>query len=730
MLPLLNWNNASHQFKIIIQLFLIILTYSLLFSNNALARNSNHLEKMGFSTMPGNRVQIQLDFASAAITYNSFSTDQPARIVLDFHRTKIGLRKKYQAIGIAVVQGMQAVETYDRTRVVIKLVRMVPFKIKIVGKQVLVSIDHQAPQTSTTSLTGQSLASPQSFVQPTVPVQSMYTAASSAKSIRNIDFRRTQDGAGHIAITLSNTSIMVDMHSEGHDIVLNFSQTKLPKRLDRRLDVLDFGTPISFIDAFTRGSDVRMKITVRGDYEHHAYQTEKTYVVEVKEKVKVKSKSETLKIEERKYTGQLVSFDFQKVDVRSILSLLFGLPGVNLNMIAGDEVKGTITLRLKNVPWDQALDIILESRGLGKRKLGNVMMIDLKKNIDERKQRELVARKKIKELEPLRTEFIVINYAKAKDIVSLLRTKGTHSFLSSRGNVSMDERTNTLIIQDTAERIVEIRDLITSLDVPISQVLIESKIVIATSNFSKDLGVKFGYSANEDVGDGNGVVFGGKVGGDTDFSGGTGFTSGNTMPLGQGQGENYIVSLPINVASPAAVGLAIGKIGSYLLQLELSLMQSEGSGEVLSSPRIITGNQQEAIILQGTEIPYMQPAGVGGASTLVFKQAVLELKVTPQITPDGRVSLMLDVKKDSKDSDVGGIPSIATRRVSTTVLVDNGETVVLGGVYERSTSNTLDRVPFFADLPFVGHLFKRRSSRDQKSELLIFVTPKILKDKS
>jgi type IV pilus assembly protein PilQ len=684
---------------------------------------------MGYSTMPGNRIQVQLDFASAAITYNSFSTDQPARIVLDFHRTKIGLRKKYQAIGVAVVQGMQAVETYDRTRVVIKLVRMVPFKINVVGKRVLVSIAHNAQQTSTTPQTGQPLAqsgmSPQSFVQPTV--QSMPTAASSTKSIRNIDFRRTQDGAGHIAITLSNTSIMVDMHSEGHDIVLDFPHTKLPNRLDRRLDVLDFGTPISFIDAFTRGSDVRMKITVRGDYEHHAYQTEKTYVVEVKEKVKVKTETETLKIEERKYTGQLVSFDFQKVDVRSILSLLFGLPGVNMNMIAGDEVKGTITLRLKNVPWDQALDIILESRALGKRKLGNVMMIDLKKNLDERKQHELAARKKIKELEPLRTEFLVINYAKAKDIVSLLRTKGTHSFLSSRGSVSMDERTNTLIIQDTAERIVEIRDLITSLDVPISQVLIESKIVIATSNFSKDLGVKFGYSANEDLGYGNGVVFGGKVGGDTTFSGGTGFTGENT---GRGQGENYIVSLPINVSSPAAVGLAIGKIGSYLLQLELSAMQSEGSGEVLSSPRVITGNQQEASILQGTEIPYVQPGAVGGASTLVFKKAVLELKVTPQITPDGRVSLTLDVKKDSRDSDVGGIPSIATRQVSTTVLVDNGETVVLGGVYERSTSNTLDRVPFFADLPFVGHLFKRRSSRDQKSELLIFVTPKILKDKS
>ncbi|RKZ76505.1 MAG: type IV pilus secretin PilQ [Gammaproteobacteria bacterium] len=733
MIPLLNWNRTFHIFKIIVQLFTLGFIYSLLLDNSVAASRVNYLEHLGFSTLPGNRVQLQLDFANAAIIHNSFSTDQPARIVLDFMGTKIGLRKKYQAIGIGVVQGVQTVETHDRTRVVLKLVRMVPFKINIVGKRALVSIDHKVPQVLTPPsiytppITASVPTQPVSLI-PTMQVQQSITIPSIARSphIQNIDFRRTQEGAGHIAITLSDSSIMVDMGSEGRDIVLNIPNTKLPKKLDRRLDVLDFSTPISFIDTSSVGANVHIKVTVQGDYEHHAYQTENIYVLEIKEKVK--EKQETLKIEERKYEGQLVSFDFQKIDIRSVLSLLFGLPGVDLNMVAGDEVKGSVTLRLKNVPWDQALDIILEARGLGMQKLGNVVMIDLKKNINSRKQHELESQKKIKALEPLRTDFITINYAKAGDIVSLLRTQGEHSFISKRGSVSMDKRTNTIIIQDTAAKIIEIRKLINELDTPVRQVLIEAKIVIATSNFSRGLGVKFGYSANEDMGQGNGVVFGGKVGGDTQYSGGTGFSSGNTAS--GGKGENLIVSLPANVTSPAAIGLAIGKIGSYLLQLELSAMQSEGNGEVLSSPRIITGNQQEASITQGTEIPYVQSAGVGAVAQVQFKPAVLELKVTPQITPDDRVNLTLSVKKDSEGGRFDSIPSIDTRQVTTNVLVNNGETIVLGGVYERTTNNTLDRVPFFADLPFIGHLFKRRSSRDAKSELLIFVTPKILKETS
>jgi type IV pilus assembly protein PilQ len=734
MIPFIDsLNNAYRVLRVVASCLILGVSQSWLFSNSALANNGvNRLEQISHSTtMPGNRVQIQFNFANTNITQNNFSLDNPARIVLDFPNTKLGLRKRSQPIGIGVVQGTSAVEAADRSRIVIKLVRMVPFNISQDGKRVLVTVEQRASQT-TTPQTSAPLSAPSMSSTPTVSGPPRYTMQGQPRptvrlqgaDIQDIDFRRTSDGAGRIAITLSNPSISVDMRQEGTDIVLEFTNTRLPRKLDRRLDVLDFATPISFIDTFPAGPNVRINITVRGNYEHHAYQTGNLYVVEVKEKVQLKQ--ETLKIEERKYEGKLVSFNFQNIDVRSVLSLLFETSGQNLNMIAGEEVRGSVTLRLKNIPWDQALDIILEARGLGMRKIGNVVLIDLKKNIDARKQRELQAQLQLQKVEPLRTQFIVINYAKAKDIVSLLETKGKHSFLSARGSVSMDERTNTLIIQDTASKITEIQNLITQLDTPVRQVLIESRIVVATSQFSKDLGVKFGHSANQDLGQGNGIVFGGKVGGDTKFSGGTGFTAENTQS--GGQGENFIVSLPATVAGTqaAALGLAIGKIGSYLLQLELSAMQVEGNGEVLSSPRVITGNQQEASIIQGTEFAVPGTAGVGATAPPEFKEALLELKVTPQITPDGRVIMELEVKKNDIIDLTQG--SISRREVKTQVLVDNGDTVVLGGVYERTKTNKMERVPFFADLPLIGHLFKRRSNRDEKSELLIFVTPKILKE--
>jgi type IV pilus assembly protein PilQ len=701
--------NGSNVFRVVAKWFRGI-CYSLLLSNSALAVDGfNRLEKMGFSALPGNRVQVQLTFAGPAITPQSFSTDNPARIVLDFPNTKLGLRKKSEPIGIGAVHGLRAVETRDRIRVVLNLVRKVPFNINVVDSRLLVSVENMASQ-STSARTDDSFFA---------PPPSRQTPRQQVPHIQNIDFRRTPDAAGRIAITLSDPSILVEMRQEAADIVLEFPNTKLPKQLNRRLDVLDFGTPISFIDTLPVGSNVRMNITVRDNYEHHAYQTGNLYIIEVNKKAEVES--EEVPIEERQYEGQLVSFNFQDIDVRAVLKLLFDLPGVNLNMIAGNEVAGSLSLRLKNVPWDQALDIILEARGLGMRQIGNVVIIDLKKNLDARMHRELEAQKKIKELEPLHTEFIAINYAKAKDLEGLLKTRDDHSFLSKRGSVSTDERTNTLIIQDTASKIAEIRKLIASLDTPIRQVLIESRIVIATSNFNKDLGVKFGYSANKDLGNGYGAVLGGKVEGDTEFSGGTAFTTGDAT-------ENFLVSLPANASNPARVGLAIGKIGSYLLQLELSAMQSEGSGEILSSPRLITGNQQEAFIMQGTQIPFLTAGGVGTSGTLEWKDATIELKVTPQITPDDRVNLELSVKKDAQGIEINGLSSIDKREVKTNVLVNNGETIVLGGVYERTTSNSLNRVPFFADLPLLGHLFKNRSSKDIKSELLIFVTPKILKE--
>ena len=685
----------------------------------------NKLEKIDFSTMPGNKVQIQLVFANSNITHRNFSTDNPARIVLDFPNITLGLPKKSNTIGIGVVQNINAVETQDRTRIVLSLIRMVPFNIVVENRRVLISVENmslQVPSKSNNLFNNSSLQTTQLANKPT----RQNTFGLLGDHIQDINFTRTQEGAGQVAITLSNpdTIVNVDMEREINNLAIKILNTKLPRKLDRRLDVMDFATSISFIDAFSKGNDVFINISVRGDYEYHAYQTKNIYIIEVKEKVQVKQ--EQLTIEERKYEGQLVSFNFQDINVRAALSLLFDLPGVNLNMVAGDEVKGYVTLRLKNIPWDQALDIILEARGLGMRKIGNVVMIDLKKNIDERKQRELTAQQKIKELEPLYTEFIVINYAKANDIVGLLKTGGQHSFISNRGSVSMDERTNTVIIQDTAAKIKEIRNLISSLDTPVRQVLIESRIVIANSSFGKELGVKFGYSGNEDLGHGNGIVLGGKLGGDTRFSSGTGFTSDNSK-VGEGDGENLLVSLPVS-APTAALGLAVGKIGSYLLQLELSAMQSEGNGEIVSSPRVITGNQQEAVITQGTEIPYYQTAGLGAVAQVQFKKAVLELKVTPQITPDDRISMTLEIKKDSPGAEMGGEISIDKREVKTNVLVDNGETIVLGGVYERNERNSMRRVPFFADLPLIGALFRHKSRSTSKSELLIFVTPKILKE--
>ncbi|MBE9563176.1 MAG: type IV pilus secretin PilQ [Proteobacteria bacterium] len=713
------------KFKLDKYLYSIVILIGINFISTAVAFSGvNQLEKIDFSTMPGNRVQIQLMFANNNIIHKSFSTDNPARIVLDFPNTALKLAKKSHVIGIGVVQNANAVETQDRTRIVLSLVNMVPFNIVVENKRLLISVENVSFQNTAESSGTFNNLSP-------AKLDSSNTQATNIPSgdrIQNVNFNRTKDGAGQVAISLSNPNIMVnvDMEREINNISVRIPNAKLPKNLDRRLDVMDFATPITFIDTSFKAGGISINIGVRGNYEYHVYQTENTYMVEVKEKVEIHQ--EQLKIEERKYEGQLVSFNFQDIDVRAALSLLFDLPGVGLNMVAGDEVKGRVTLRLKNIPWDQALDIILESRGLGMRKIGNVAMIDLRENIDSRKQKELAAQQKIKELEPLYTEFIIINYAKAADIVGLLKTGGQHSFISNRGSVSMDERTNTVIIQDTAAKIKEIRSLISSLDTPVRQVLIESRIVIANSSFGKELGVKFGYSGNEDLGHGNGIVLGGKLGGDTKFSSGTGFTSENST-VGEGDGENYLISLPV-AAPTAALGLAVGKIGSYLLQLELAAMQSEGNGEVISSPRVITGNQQEAVITQGTEIPYFPPAGVGAAAKVQWKQAVLELKVVPQITPDDRVSMTLAIKKDAPGDEIGGEISIDKREVKTNVLVDNGETVVLGGVYERSERNVMRKVPFFSDLPLIGALFRHKSRTSAKSELLIFVTPKILKEAS
>jgi len=694
------------------------LSFLTIFSQSGFTDPVNQLEKIGYSTLPGNRVQVNLDFSDQANEPISFAMDNPARIVLDFPNVVTNLTQKTQTIGIGAVEKASAVEANNRTRVVIKLVRNAPFSIAVSDNRVLILVDNITRQASPVKATTNPLSS--AVAQSKVSTSRVIPRRGS--SIENIDFRRAGEGTGQVIITMSDPSINVSMNKRGEEIVLDFPDTYLPERLDRRLDVTDFSTPVNSINTRSVGNNVQMVIVAEGSYDYASVQSQNVYTVEIKKLTPEEEK----KLEEKKptYSGPKISFDFQNIDVRTVLKLLTNLQGADFyNMIIPKDVSGNVTLRLKNVPWDQALEIVLESHDLGMERVGNIIMIDKKTNISERKERELKSQLKIKALEPLQTEFIKIKYSKASDINALLQTKGTesHSFLSpGRGNVSVDKRTNTLIIQDTAQKISEIRALIESLDTPVRQVLIESRVVIANDDFSRDLGVKFGYSANKDLGGGYGAVLGGKVQGDTVFSGNTAFAEGNT--------ENFLVSFPGGVTDVggAALGLAIGKIGTYLLQLELAALQSEGRGEIISSPRVITSDQNEATIRSGQEFAFASSAGSGAGvvATTEFKEAVLELKVTPQITPDDRIIMDLTV---TKDDPIGG-GALSTREIETQVLVDNGETVVLGGVYEQRILEEVVRVPFFSDLPLVGNLFKRRNNSDNKSELLIFVTPKILKD--
>ncbi len=682
------------------------------------------LKNLGFVSLPSERVQIRMEF-SEVLKKNplSFTIDNPSRIALDFPGTGLALKDKTQSIGIGSAHSVTAVEANGRTRVVLNLTQMVPYELKVAGNTVILTLDSANSKASTAPVpaVGRSTkvaatnATTAKIVAPTKRV------APQGPHISNIDFRRGTKGEGRVIIALSDPSINPDIREEGGKIKIDFKGTILPANLDRKLDVLDFATPIKEVDTFSHGNGTRMIITPHGHYEHLAYQSDDQLVIEVKPLTK--REKEELKKEKFGYTGEKLSLNFQDIEVRAVLQLIADF--TSLNMVASDTVGGTVTLRLKNVPWDQALDIILKSKGLGMRENGNVIMVAPSEEIAAREKLELEAQQQLEELAPLHTEFLQINYAKAGDIASLLKDDA-NNLLSERGNITLDKRTNTLLVQDTAQKLQEMRKVITTLDIPVRQVLIESRIVVADEDFSKDLGVQFGLSANSLSPDNRaGAAIGGRRGGDY---------AGLSTAFGDGDGadlkEQYMVNLPVAAASAGSIGLALGKIGSHLLHLELSALQEEGRGEIVSSPRVITANQREAVIEEGTEIPYLE-ASSSGAATISFKKAVLSLAVTPQITPDDRVIMDLEVHKDNvsaKEVNNSGVPSIDTRNVKTQVLVDNGETVVLGGVFSEEKRNKETRIPFFADMPYVGKLFRSTTDKHSKQELLIFVTPKILKD--
>jgi type IV pilus assembly protein PilQ len=614
-------------------------------------------------------------------------------------------------------------EAQGRTRVVLNLDAMVPYETDVEGNRITVTlggVGSASGQTASRSVFGK--------------VSGSTAAAAAADSnITAVDFRRGADGAGRVIVTLSDPSTIVDIREELDRTVVDFRGASLPDDLVQRLDVLDFATPVQTIDSVRFAGGARLVINASGNYEQLAYQADNEFAVEFRPVEEEDPTQYGVFDERREYTGERLTLNFQDIEVRAVLQLLADTSG--LNMVVSDTVSGNVTLRLDNVPWDQALDIILTTKGLDKRQVGNVILVAPAAEIAAREKRDLEAKKDIQELAPLVSEFLQVNYAKASDLAGLIQAGAQNSVLSQRGSVTIDERTNTLLVYDTAERLADIRRLVAALDIPVRQVLIESRIVVANDDFSRDLGVRFGATYVERTTDGIWGATGSGEGADTiitsaiDNIANTGSKFPVTTPSLL---DRYNVNLP--VANPAgSLGLAI--LGEdYLVDLEISAAQAEGRGEIISSPRVITANQKEAIIEQGVEIPYQESAS-SGATTTQFKKAVLSLTVTPQITPDDRVIMDLQVTQDTVGefvpSATGGlVPSIDTRKILTQVLVNDGETVVLGGIFETETRDEEDKVPLLGDIPGVGRLFKRTNTSSNKRELLIFVTPKILREGS
>ncbi|MBS0393331.1 MAG: type IV pilus secretin PilQ family protein, partial [Proteobacteria bacterium] len=562
-------------------------------------------------------------------------------------------------------------------------------------------------------------------------------AAAGDRKLSSIDFRRAADGTGRVMVSLSDPRTPVNLRQEGQQVVVDFVGAKIGTDLVKRYDVVDFATPVTFVDALKVDGSSRLVINASGDYEQLAYQTDNQYVVEIR-RATPSSKGKAPD-EKKEYTGERLTLNFQDIDVRAVLQLLADTSGQNI--VVSDSVNGAVTLRLQNVPWDQALDIVMRTKGLAMRRRDNVILVGPTEELANREKAELQARKEVEELAPLRTEYLQVNYAKATDLAVLIKGKTGNSLISQRGSVAIDERTNTLLLQDTADRLADIRRLVATLDIPVRQVLIESRVVIVNDDFSRQLGVRFGTTGVSQKGSNGLVAVSGDAASNNVIIGSalTNLQAGKgqfpvTIPTGTsgipGYLDRYNVNMPI--ANPAGqIALSVLS-GNYLVDLELSAAQAEDRAEIVSAPRVITSNQKEAVIEQGQEIPY-QEAASSGATTTQFKKAVLSLKVKPQITPDNRVIMDLTVSKDSigqlvQSATGGQVPAIDTRSITTQVLVNDGQTVVLGGIMETERRTSDNKVPVLGDIPVLGYLFKNRTRTNNKDELLIFVTPKILRE--
>ena len=692
----------------------------------AYAQDNNRLQDIQVQSLPGQQVEVRLILSGTAPEPLAFTIDDPARIALDLPETALGLSSRRRDVNLGPLDTVLTAEANGRTRVVLNLDTMVPYEMRRSGNTILITLGAEGEDDSlTTQFAGAApSAAPRSY------------ASTGGRSITGVDFRRTRGGGGRILVTLSDPSTPVDIRQEGGRVVAVFKDTSLPAELMRRLDVMDFATPVTTVDTLRTNLDTRIVITAEGKYEQLAYQSDNEFTIEINPKV-IDTEQASLFSETKEYSGQRLTLNFQDIETRAVLQLLAETSGRNI--VVSDTVQGNVTLRLRNVPWDQALDIVMTTKGLDMRQNGNVIIVAPSEEIIARETADLEARAAIHELEPLYSEFLQVNYAKAADLADLISAGDSeNSLLSDRGSVSIDERTNTLLVQDSAERLQNIRRLVRTLDIPIRQVLIESRIVVVSDDFSRDLGVRFGataYRANST--DGATVISGGAAATDTMITSVVDNlqdpANGTIFPIALPDlNDRFNVNVPI--ANPAGrFSIAILE-SEYLVDLELTALQTEGRAEIISTPRVITANQKEARIEQGVEIPFQESAS-SGATTTQFKKAVLSLTVTPQITPDDHVIMDLRVSKDnvgeSVQSATGGlVPSIDTRSIETQVLVNDGQTVVLGGIYETERRETVSKVPFLGDIPGLGVLFRSTQNVTNKAELLIFVTPKILSEGS
>jgi type IV pilus assembly protein PilQ len=672
----------------------------------------------------GQQVQLKLHMSGPAPEPLPFTIDKPARIAFDLPNTTLALASRRIDVRSGGVDTVLAAEANGRTRLVVNVDSLMPYTTKVDGNTIIVTLGNV----------------PGDAVRQTAAARAGSGAGATPveRAIRTIDFRRGADGTGRVIVQLTDPRTPVNVRQEGNQVVVDFAGTLMPKNLMRRYDVMDFATPVQTVDALRVEGSSRLVISSQGEFEQLAYQSDNQYTIEIKP-----SQKHAAADEKKEYTGERLTLNFQDIDVRSVLQLLADTSGQNI--VVSDSVTGNLTLRLQNVPWDQALDIVLRTKGLDKRRQDNVIIIGPTAELASREKAELAARKEVQELSPVRTEFMQVNYAKVADLMKLIRPTGAgaaggggkNTMLSTRGTLSIDERTNTLLVQDTAENLADIRRLVQTLDVPVKQVLIEARIVVVSDTFERDLGARFGVTSAQKSGS-NGLlsITGNGAGADT-------MTQSAITNLQAAAGKVTPVATPIldnryQVNLPAAntngsIGISLLG-GSYIVDLELSAAQNEGKSETISSPRVITANQKQASIMQGVEIPYQESAS-SGATTTQFKNAVLSLKVTPLITPDNRVILDLDISDDTVGAQVtsatgGSVPSIDTRSIITQVLVNDGQTVVLGGILDTTKSKSANKVPFLADIPILGNLFKSTIDINNKTELLIFITPKILREGS